>query len=193
MFRAGSFGMSDFTINVHSLSEAGQEVSFVVPHEWFVFFSETPKMDFTVSKSGEAHIKIQQLGKKYHVAGALQYELVTECVCCLEPFSIAMKSHIQKLFVSHEEARDFLPISSASQDENILDEVSEDFELYSGNTIDLESTLKESVLLDLPMNPKCRQDCLGLCAHCGKNKNLEQCTCFEVQSPFSKLKNMKFA
>jgi len=37
--------------------------------------------------------------------------------------------------------------------------------------------LREQVLLALPLKVTCREDCRGLCVHCGKNLNEEQCSC----------------
>ena len=34
-----------------------------------------------------------------------------------------------------------------------------------------------AVLLALPLKVTCREDCRGLCVHCGKNLNEEQCSC----------------
>ncbi len=36
---------------------------------------------------------------------------------------------------------------------------------------DLEPVLRDAVVLSLPMQPVCREDCAGLCAECGANLN----------------------
>jgi uncharacterized protein len=46
--------------------------------------------------------------------------------------------------------------------------------------IDLDNDMRESVLLDLPVNALCREDCAGLCATCGANKNLSKCRCAQA-------------
>jgi len=39
-------------------------------------------------------------------------------------------------------------------------------------------------LLAAPLKAICREDCRGLCPHCGRNLNLEQCTCAEpIEDP----------
>jgi len=48
---------------------------------------------------------------------------------------------------------------------------------YQGEGMLLEDVLKEQVLLALPAKVVCREDCKGLCPHCGKNLNLESCNC----------------
>ena len=40
-----------------------------------------------------------------------------------------------------------------------------------GDLVDLEPLLRDGVVLDLPFQPLCREDCEGLCAECGANLN----------------------
>ena len=40
-----------------------------------------------------------------------------------------------------------------------------------GDLIDLEPLLRDEVVLDLPFQPLCREDCAGLCVECGANLN----------------------
>jgi len=66
---------------------------------------------------------------------------------------------------------------SPSAAETELDDVDLDTDDYPSEGLDLRPILAEQVLLDLPMKPLCADDCLGLCAQCGKNLNHEQCDC----------------
>jgi uncharacterized protein len=50
---------------------------------------------------------------------------------------------------------------------------------YEGDGLLLEDVLREQVLLAVPLKAICREDCKGLCPHCGKNLNLAQCSCEE--------------
>jgi uncharacterized protein len=52
-----------------------------------------------------------------------------------------------------------------------------DEEVFDGKTINLDPIVREQVLLALPMNAVCREDCKGLCAQCGQNLNEKQCGC----------------
>jgi uncharacterized protein len=48
---------------------------------------------------------------------------------------------------------------------------------YQGNHLELAPMLREHVILAAPMQPLCSDDCLGLCARCGKNLNEGPCQC----------------
>jgi uncharacterized protein len=70
-----------------------------------------------------------------------------ECVRCLIGVESAVEVEIQELFAySEDEAFDY--------------EVQTD-------TIDLEPVIRDAVVLSLPFQPVCQDDCLGLCPQCG--------------------------
>lgn len=68
-----------------------------------------------------------------------------------------------------------------------------DEQLFDGKTIDLDPIVREQVLLALPMNAVCGEDCLGLCTVCGQNLNEKKCGCeTKVIDPrLAPLKNIK--
>jgi uncharacterized protein len=68
-----------------------------------------------------------------------------------------------------------------------------DEQVFDGKTIDLDPIIREQVLLALPMNAVCRDDCQGLCPQCGQNLNEKKCGCEPkvVDPRLSPLKNIK--
>lgn len=45
--------------------------------------------------------------------------------------------------------------------------------------ININETVTESILLNMPNKVLCRNDCLGLCPDCGMNLNKGKCSCAE--------------
>jgi uncharacterized protein len=43
--------------------------------------------------------------------------------------------------------------------------------------IDLSADLRDILMLSIPLKSLCREDCKGLCPHCGQNLNEGTCTC----------------
>ncbi|WP_300680110.1 YceD family protein [Nocardioides sp.] len=78
-----------------------------------------------------------------------------ECVRCLEPIVDEIDIHFQELYM-YDDTRD-----AATVDEN------DDISLTDGELVDLEPALRDAVVLDLPLQPLCSEDCLGLCTECG--------------------------
>jgi DUF177 domain-containing protein len=60
---------------------------------------------------------------------------------------------------------------------------------YRGSEIQLDSVCLELIALALPVKPLCREDCAGLCARCGADRNVAPCGCSEAasKSPFAVL------
>jgi len=68
-----------------------------------------------------------------------------------------------------------------------------DREPFDGKRIDLDPIIREQVLLALPMDVVCREDCQGLCAACGQNLNEAGCGCKpqNIDPRLAALKNIK--
>jgi uncharacterized protein len=62
-----------------------------------------------------------------------------------------------------------------------------DMDFYNG-AIDLGEEIRQLLLLEAPMKPLCRQDCLGICPVCGRhNKTGGVCSCADnVKEDFTK-------
>jgi uncharacterized protein len=49
--------------------------------------------------------------------------------------------------------------------------------------LDLRPMVRDAVVLELPLAPLCRDDCRGLCPHCGADRNEEECGCVAPRDP----------
>ena len=83
----------------------------------------------------------------------------------------------------------------------IMSQEKEEYELLGeDHIIDLSPLLVAALSLELPHTPLCDDECKGLCAGCGANLNVEECTCEKTEeeedefhpNPFSVLRNIKF-
>lgn len=73
------------------------------------------------------------------------------------------------------------------------EDTDEDVYPYDGERLEMVEMLREQVILSNPMQPLCRQDCLGLCQVCGQNRNHRLCGCLEQpdSSPFAALRDLQ--
>ncbi|MCL4402920.1 MAG: DUF177 domain-containing protein [Acidobacteria bacterium] len=75
----------------------------------------------------------------------------------------------------------YRPMSDIAREEEIeIDEGEAEIAFYEGGGMLLEDVLREQVLLALPMQRVCREDCLGICPVCGGNRNENLCGCKPV-------------
>lgn len=50
-------------------------------------------------------------------------------------------------------------------------------ELTGEDFVDLTPQIREDIILELPQRALCREDCRGLCPHCGVDRNQTSCQC----------------
>jgi uncharacterized protein len=87
------------------------------------------------------------------VTGSASAELTGECARCLEPISDEIEVRFQELFVYDDQ--DY----SSEEDDGVS--------MLEGDLLDLEPLLRDAVVLALPFQPLCEDDCPGLCPECG--------------------------
>ena len=87
------------------------------------------------------------------VTGQATLPIKGECGRCLDPISYTYDAHFQELFFHPEQQLD-------SDDETETHVIVED-------KVDLEPLLRTAVVGELPFQPLCDEDCMGLCDQCG--------------------------
>ena len=95
------------------------------------------------------------------VTGSAQAALDGECVRCLETISDEIEVEFQELFVYHDHASHRGGAAGPADPED--DETSR----LEGDLLDLEPLVRDAVVLALPFQPLCEDDCPGLCTECG--------------------------
>jgi uncharacterized protein len=117
----------------------------------------------------EEHHGKHQIIKDIRLRGELAAGLELQCARCLDPVKQNVKREFELLY---------RPLGvDAGRDEISVTDAEAEVGYYQGEGILLEDVLREQVLLALPLKITCREDCKGLCPHCGKNLNQEQCSC----------------
>src|SRR4051794_30652543 len=136
------------------------------------------------------------------VEGKFTSRVVADCKRCLIEAKLELPVSFTINFVPESLARgedvldeEELEEKDRGQGENggsfALDDADE--EVFDGKVINLEPIVREQMLLPLPMNAVCREDCRGLCMKCGQNLNEKQCGCeMRFEDPrLAVLKNFK--
>jgi len=101
----------------------------------------------------ELDLRLEAVMEGVLVTGTAQAALVGECARCLEPLSDDVEVRFQELFVYDDRGVD----------------PDEEFEVSTlqDDLVDLEPLLRDAVVLALPFQPLCVDDCPGLCPDCG--------------------------
>ncbi len=106
------------------------------------------------------------------VRGTAGYGATLVCNRCLTEFDHTGLVKISQPYSEQPESEDILPIEHGY--------------------IDVTEPVHDEVVLDLPLTPVCRQDCLGLCPTCGTDLNTDPCEGHEdlSSSPFAILQDL---
>lgn len=124
------------------------------------------------------------------VTGVLEGTVVRQCVRCLKEYDDALAFSVHAAFAregkeSKVAARQSKPgeprkgrsgATKTEADVEVEDE-GDDRYFYQGDHIELAPMLREHIILASPMQPRCRENCVGLCARCGKDLNDGPCQC----------------
>jgi uncharacterized protein len=101
----------------------------------------------------ELDLRLESVMDGVLVTGVARAEVSAECGRCLTPVTDAVTADLQELFAySPDESDDEAPT-------------------LDGDLIDLEPLVRDALVLSLPLNPVCRDDCSGLCPGCGERRS----------------------
>ena len=152
----------------------------------YIEFEEMPdSLDFKVDGmefTDPIRLKLYvfRSGGNYICEGKVKTQFSFECSRCLIKYTRPVESEIK--FVLKEE-KDQIVFESEGG-ENLME---------GGRFFNLNSLVREGLILSLPLKPLCMENCKGLCPSCGANLNRTACKCKkEVEDPrWYKLKNLK--
>jgi uncharacterized protein len=172
-------------INLKAIPETGLEIGIDLGPEWFDRWRQAdPDLEFAEARiTGQVHLS--KHARDILVRGKLSGHLDLVCSRCLESFAAPVEIAFDLLLVPG-------PAAARSQEEELSrDDL--DLDYYSGEEVDLESLLKEQIVLMIPLKPLCEENCQGLCPRCGANLNRETCNCpvEHSDSPLGQLAKLK--
>jgi uncharacterized protein len=102
----------------------------------------------------ELDLRLESVVEGVLVTGTAAVQLRGECVRCLNAVSDELEVDIQELYL----------YPGVEPDDDLASRL-------KGDLVDLEPVLRDEVVVDLPFQPLCRDDCSGLCVECGANLN----------------------
>ncbi len=143
--------------------------------------------DDFVRLAGTVHAcgEVTRQTARTNVAGKIEAPLEIDCNRCLQPVGQTLNVEFNVSFVS--------PADFAADKESEIGEADLETDVLAGDSLDLKDVVREQILLNLPTQSFCREDCKGLCRQCGVNRNLIDCKCEEkeIDPRWAALKNLK--
>ncbi|MEX1003987.1 MAG: YceD family protein [Acidimicrobiia bacterium] len=127
-----------------------------------------------VDGEGAIEVKLRSLSDGVVARGTVHVNAELTCKRCLTSWSEPVEISFEQVYRREP------------------DDADDELGLIDGHSIDLEPAVHDEVVLSLPTAPVCRDDCLGLCAVCGTDLNVDPCDGHGdgSDSPFAALKQL---
>lgn len=122
----------------------------------------------------ELRLHLESVNAGIVLTGAAEAPWAGECRRCLRPVAGRVAAPLLEVFEEHPTEGETQPLQ--------------------GVEIDIMPVARDTVLLELPPAPLCREECAGLCQRCGADLNEEPCTCpsDEVDARWAALDQLRF-
>ena len=96
--------------------------------------------------------------------GTIKTIYSTACARCLKPLDILLTAEADMILSDDPEA-----------------EEEDDLFVLTGDSVDPADVLVPALILQVQMTYLCKEDCKGLCPHCGADRNVTDCDCDKKQ------------
>ena len=103
------------------------------------------------------------------VRGELSATLAMSCARCLQDLTDDVAVDVVELYTDPAQAEE-------------AGDVEVGYEISDDATINLDTMLRDALVPAVPYRPLCDEDCKGLCAQCGVNRNETDCDCVDVRT-----------
>jgi uncharacterized protein len=109
----------------------------------------------------DVDLRLEAVAQGVLATATVSGEAVGECTRCLEPLTFFVQEEFQELFYYEVDYR------QKPKGKEIVVEDEDELLAMEGDFIDLDGPIRDALILNLPINPLCKEDCEGLCPGCG--------------------------
>jgi Predicted metal-binding, possibly nucleic acid-binding protein len=154
-------------IDVTRIEGVPLPLDVVIPSGEIDLDTEFARLTSDVAVKGEVTKHIAQTD----VRGEMATKVEIDCTRCLQPVAQELKIPFDVSFIT--------PEYDTQAKEAELNKSDLEMAVFEGDKIDLTELVREQILLNLPEQTFCKENCKGLCPKCGGNLNLVDCKCEE--------------
>jgi uncharacterized protein len=168
-------------IELDRLEKGNEKFDLLIKPEDVDLEREDVEIKGDISLRGEAERHIAQTDIK----GVIAFAADVECTRCLKPVPSSFLFDFEVSYVTPEN------FSGEREKELLESELATD--VSESGRIDLNDVVREQILLNLPEQTLCKDECKGICPECGVDRNIEDCNCAgdDIDPRWSALKDLK--
>jgi len=148
--------MPQFVLKLKDV-EDGREVRRPVPPGWLGGALDGSGFRANAAAGdGELVLTLHRSGADVVVTGSVRAGVIAECIRCLEDAQLAVSAEIGSLFTARGDGRRPAPDEEEASPEELVRE------FFQGEEIVLDDIVRDQIILEVPMQPLCREDCPGI-------------------------------
>ena len=121
----------------------------------------------------QLRLRLDRVEDTVVVRGRIEATFEVACGSCLGPATVVVDE--PDVLVTYLPADSPLVVGSEEERELKAEEL--DVLTHDGLQVDLEPLVRESLVLAIPIAPRCREECRGICTKCGVDLNEGECDC----------------
>ena len=149
-------------IELKEITESSGEVHLQASQSEIVFKIE----GVTFSGGVSADLNVSLADEIYIVAGKCRADVTMDCVRCLESAKVTLRGDVAVL-AGQKGSGGMSQLEG--EDELII--------IGDNEVLEMDEPIRQALLSSAPMKPLCDESCLGICQHCGGNRNQVHCDC----------------
>ena len=127
---------------------------------------------------------LTRINDDVYLDGTVITDVTASCSRCLDTLIYPIDSRLKSHFAPSEDR-------SKSVRDVELHACDIDAEIYENQKIDLTQSVRDSILLAVPVICLCKEECKGICSHCGKNLTQGLCKCENESFADPRLESLK--
>ena len=144
-----------FVIDLHDVAQHEGSWTFPLTREWREAVFHGSDVGAGGDDDGRLEVRVTQAGKEFLVQGRLHVALSATCGRCLRPTPVEVEADVAVLFVPGP----VVVREPAKEEDDAEPDEGPDVEHYQGQSIVLDDYVRDTILLEVPMNPRCATDC----------------------------------
>jgi uncharacterized protein len=148
--------MGELKIPLHDLDVHGKDYVFALDASWLSRRLVGTGVSSDATCKGEVRVHAQRNGGEILVHGSAHARLLAECVRCLKASPVDVSCDLAALYAPRAAG------AAAEESDEELDDVDPDEpdrEFYTGDQVEIDDLVRDYLVLELPMQPRCEPPC----------------------------------
>ncbi|MEY4514889.1 MAG: hypothetical protein RLZZ450_7011 [Pseudomonadota bacterium] len=152
--------MPALVIPIQQLDSVSKDFVFALDEAWLKGAFANSDVRGDTSRPGSVTIHAQRNGNEILVHGAAHGWLIAQCGRCLNDVSVEVACDLAALYAPQAGA---VKRHNDDDDEDLeLDAEAPDREFYTGDHVVIDDLVRDYLLLELPMQPRCEPECVSI-------------------------------